>query len=122
MSLRDAGIVTTRRGSDGGYGLARGPHEIRMLEVFEALSPGGDAPYATNGSAAASRTRDAWAVLAAATRDALVRLTLADLTAGPAPEPGRGDRTAGGLALEASDSAGPLPPGRREEVVAPRGP
>ena len=121
VSLRDAGIVTTRRGSDGGYGLARGPREIRMIEVFEAVSPAGGATGAANGSAAAARTQEAWAVLAAATRDALGGLTLADLTTEPARGTGRGDRTAGGLALEASDSAGVLPPGAREEVVAPRG-
>ena len=121
VSLRDAGIVTTRRGSDGGYGLARGPGEIRMIEVFEAVSPAGGATSAANGSAAAARTQEAWAVLAAATRDALGGLTLADLTTEPPHGAGRGDRTAGGLALETSDSAGVLPPGAREEVVVPRG-
>jgi Rrf2 family transcriptional regulator, cysteine metabolism repressor len=35
--LRKAGLVDSRRGSRGGYMLARGPKEITMAEVVEAL-------------------------------------------------------------------------------------
>src|ERR1700690_4017213 len=35
--LRKAGLVDSRRGSRGGYMLARGPAEITMAEVVEAL-------------------------------------------------------------------------------------
>jgi Rrf2 family cysteine metabolism transcriptional repressor len=35
--LRKAGLVDSRRGSRGGYMLARGPREITMAEVVEAL-------------------------------------------------------------------------------------
>ena len=35
--LRKAGLVDSRRGSRGGYMLARAPHEITMAEVVEAL-------------------------------------------------------------------------------------
>jgi Rrf2 family transcriptional regulator, cysteine metabolism repressor len=35
--LRKAGLVTSRRGSRGGYLLARPPEEITMAEVVEAL-------------------------------------------------------------------------------------
>jgi Rrf2 family iron-sulfur cluster assembly transcriptional regulator len=120
VTLRNAGIVTTHRGSDGGYGLARNPSEIRILDVFDALSPGGSyEPRPTNGSLAAALTQEAWANLATAVGDALRRLTLADLTGIEDLE--RGDRTAGGLALEASDPAGDVRPGGREEVAVPRG-
>ena len=37
MSLRDAGLVTSTRGSHGGYELARAPEEIRMSDVLRAL-------------------------------------------------------------------------------------
>ncbi len=120
VTLRNAGIVTTHRGSDGGYGLARHPADICIVDVFDALSPGlAYEPRPTNGSDAAALTQDAWARLATAVRDSLRRLTLADLTGLDAGQ--RGDRTAGGLALEASDSAGELRPGGREEVAVPRG-
>jgi len=37
MSLRDAGLVVSTRGSHGGYELARPPDEIAMLAVLRAL-------------------------------------------------------------------------------------
>jgi Rrf2 family iron-sulfur cluster assembly transcriptional regulator len=120
VTLRNAGIVTTHRGSDGGYGLSREPAEIRIIDVFDALSPGGSyEPRPTNGSYAAVLTQEAWGRLAGTVRDSLRRLTLADLTGVEARE--RGDRTAGGLALEASDPAEDFRPGGREEVTVPRG-
>jgi Rrf2 family cysteine metabolism transcriptional repressor len=36
-SLRDASLVTSTRGSRGGYELARAPEEIRMSDVLRAL-------------------------------------------------------------------------------------
>jgi len=37
QSLRDAGIVSTKRGPRGGFRLARSPAEIPLLEVVEAV-------------------------------------------------------------------------------------
>jgi len=116
--LRNAGIVTTHRGSDGGYGLARGAEQIRVIDIFDAVSPGDDyEPRPANGSHAAALTVDAWSTLSGATRDVLTRMTLADLT-GTSLE--RGDRTADGLALDASGNSADSVRGGREEVVAPR--
>ncbi len=36
-SLKEAGIVRSRRGARGGYLLAKEPSDIRMSDVFEAL-------------------------------------------------------------------------------------
>jgi len=36
-SMKRAGIVTSSRGAQGGYSLARAPHDIRVGEVFRAL-------------------------------------------------------------------------------------
>ncbi len=36
-SLRDLGFVTSKRGFTGGYGLARPPHKISLLEVIEGI-------------------------------------------------------------------------------------
>src|SRR4051794_13925775 len=61
VELRNAGIVSTPRGSDGGYGLARPADEIRIIDVFDAVSPGHDyLPRPANGSHAATVTVDAW--------------------------------------------------------------
>ncbi len=103
VELRNVGIVTTQRGSDGGYGLARSPAEIRIIDVFDAVSPGqAYEPRPNTDSVAADLTRSAWTSLDAVVRDALGRVTLADLLS--APE--RDDRTAGGLAIEPSVSGG----------------
>jgi Rrf2 family protein len=103
VELRNVGIVTTQRGSDGGYGLARSAAEIRIIDVFDAVSPGqAYEPRPTTDSVAADLTRAAWTSLDAVVRDALGRVTLADLLS--APE--RDDRTAGGLAIEPSVSGG----------------
>jgi DNA-binding IscR family transcriptional regulator len=99
--------------------LARSPEQIRIIDVFDVLSPAHDyQPRTTNGSHAARVTQDAWAQLAAAVRDTLAGLTLADLS-GLTNFAGRDDRTAGGLALDASGHSGELPPGGREEVTSP---
>ncbi len=37
MSLRDAGLVVSTRGSHGGYQLARAPEQIPMIAVLRAL-------------------------------------------------------------------------------------
>jgi Rrf2 family cysteine metabolism transcriptional repressor len=54
MSLRDAGLVVSTRGSHGGYELARPPEEIQMITVLRALE-GPIAPMicATDASEAA---------------------------------------------------------------------
>jgi Rrf2 family protein len=82
VTLRDAGIVSTHRGSDGGYSLIRPPESLRIIEVFDALSPGfGYEPRSANASVAAVATESVWADIASAIRGALERLTLADLVA-----------------------------------------
>src|ERR1700726_2778269 len=60
--LRKAGLVDSRRGSRGGYLLARSPTEITMAEVVEALE-GSIAPIecisqASDGSIVCSRETD----------------------------------------------------------------
>src|SRR5690242_11230445 len=96
VELRNAGIVTTQRGSDGGYGLARRPDQVRIIDVFDAVSPGqAYQPRPSTESLAADLTHAAWTTLDGVVRAALAGVTLADLLS--APE--RDDRTAGGLAI-----------------------
>ncbi len=93
--LRKAGLVDSRRGSRGGYLLARAPAEITMAEVVEALE-GSIAPIecisqAADGSIVCSRESDPGHVcptklLWTRVRGAIVRTlqdtTLADLVLG----------------------------------------
>ena len=94
--LRKAGLVDSRRGSRGGYLLARSPTEITMAEVVEALE-GSIAPIeciteGADGSIVCARETDPGHVcptklLWARVRFSIVRTlqetTLADLVLGP---------------------------------------
>jgi Rrf2 family cysteine metabolism transcriptional repressor len=100
--LRKAGLVDSRRGSRGGYLLARSPTEITMAEVVEALE-GSIAPIecisqAPDGSIVCSRestnsgphpphvcpTRLLWTRVRFSIVRTLQETTLADLVLGPA--------------------------------------
>jgi Rrf2 family cysteine metabolism transcriptional repressor len=95
--LRKAGLVDSRRGSRGGYLLARSPKDITMAEIVEALE-GSIAPIeciseASDGSIVCSRESDPGHVcptklLWTRVRFAIVRtlqeMSLADLVLAPA--------------------------------------
>ena len=93
--LRKAGLVDSRRGSRGGYMLARDPREISMAEVVQALE-GSIAPIecisqAPDGSIVCSResrpdqacpTKLLWTRVRSSIVNTLRETTLADLLAG----------------------------------------
>ena len=95
--LRKAGLLDSRRGSRGGYLLARSPTEITMAEVVEALE-GAIAPIecisqASDGSIVCSRESDPahvcptkllWTRVRFAIVRTLQETTLADLVLAPA--------------------------------------
>ncbi len=117
--LRKAGLVDSRRGSRGGYLLARSPTEITMAEVVEALE-GSIAPIeciseASDGSIVCSResgpagggragsslhvcpTKLLWTRVRFAIVRTLQETTLADLVLAPALGPGAVLSTRGGV-------------------------
>jgi Rrf2 family protein len=90
VDLRNAGIVASRRGADGGYWLARPAAEISLADVIRAV----DGPLANvrgvrseqiayTGSA--EPLRDVWVAVRASLRSVLEAVTLADLAAGELP-------------------------------------
>ncbi len=95
--LRKAGLVDSRRGSRGGYLLARSPTEITMAEIVEALE-GSIAPIeciseTSDGTVVCSResnpghacpTKLLWTRVRFAIVRTLQETTLADLVLGPA--------------------------------------
>lgn len=117
--LRKAGLVDSRRGSRGGYLLARSPVEITMAEVVEALE-GSIAPIecisqASDGSIVCSRESDPGHVcptklLWTRVRFAIVRIlqetTLADLVLGPALAAGGALPVGAELGIGAATTAG----------------
>ena len=88
--LRNAGIVASRRGADGGYWLARPAADVSLADVIRAV----DGPLANvrgirseqiayHGSA--EPLRDVWVAVRASLRHVLERVSLADLARGELP-------------------------------------
>ena len=88
--LRNAGLILSKRGAEGGYWLARPADEITLADVIRAV----DGPLANvrglrseqvtyDGSA--ERLRDVWVAVRASLRAVLERVTLADLARGELP-------------------------------------
>jgi Rrf2 family protein len=89
--LRNAGIVESKRGVDGGYLLARPAREIALADVVRAVdgplaNVGGTRPDALEYEGAAEPLRDVWVALRAALRSVLERTTLADVAANKLPK------------------------------------
>jgi Rrf2 family protein len=89
--LRNAGIVASRRGAEGGYWLARPAAEVSLADVIRAV----DGPLANvrgvrseqvayQGSA--EKLRDVWVAVRASLRSVLENVSLADLARGELPE------------------------------------
>jgi Rrf2 family protein len=89
--LRNAGLLSARRGADGGYALTRAPSEISVAEVLRAVegplaAVQGTRPEGLHYQGAAARLPEVWVALRANLRAVLERVTLADLAAGELPE------------------------------------
>jgi Rrf2 family protein len=89
--LRNAGLVASRRGADGGYWLARPAGEISLAQVIRAV----DGPLANvrgirseqvQYEGSAKPLRDVWVAVRASLRSVLEQVTLADLARGELPE------------------------------------
>jgi Rrf2 family protein len=91
VELRHAGIVSSRRGAEGGYLLARPPEDITVAEVIRAVegpiaNVRGQRPETVEYVGAAERLRDVWIAVRANLRAVLEQVTLADLASGELPE------------------------------------
>jgi len=88
--LRSAGIVTARRGSDGGYRLARPAGEVTLADVVRAVdgplaAVRGIRPTAADFPGAAQPLREVWVAVRSALRRVLDHVTVADVAAGRLP-------------------------------------
>ena len=89
--LRRAGLVRTRRGAVGGYGLARSADLITVGEVVRAVDGPlavvrGERPERAEYEGAAEHLQELWIALRAALRIVLDEVTLAELLSGELPE------------------------------------
>ena len=88
--LRNAGLVASRRGADGGYWLAKPAEEVSLADVIRAV----DGPLANvrgvrsdqlEYHGTAEKLRDVWVAVRASLRGVLETVTLADLARGELP-------------------------------------
>ena len=89
--LRNAGLVRTRRGAEGGYALTRAAAEISVADVMRAVegplaAVQGIRPESLHYAGAATRLPEVWVALRANLRAVLERVTLADLASGELPD------------------------------------
>lgn len=88
--LRRAGLVSARRGPDGGYELTRPPADISLAEVIRAVDGaltqvGGERPELRYYVEEAAGLAEVWIAIRAAERQILERTSLADVLAGQLP-------------------------------------
>jgi Rrf2 family protein len=89
--LRNAGIVMSRRGADGGYWLARPADEVSLADVIRAVdgplaNVRGVRPAQLEFPGHAAKLREVWIAVRANLRDVLENVTLADVAAGELPD------------------------------------
>jgi Rrf2 family protein len=89
--LRNAGIVESRRGVEGGYLLARPADEIALADVVRAVdgplaNVAGTKPNALSYDGSAEQLREVWVAVRAALRSVLEETTIADVAAKKLPK------------------------------------
>jgi Rrf2 family protein len=90
QNLRQAGLVESRRGPDGGHHLARPAAEISVADVIRAVDGplvgvSGRPPEAVEYVGPAAALRETWIATRASLRSVLEHVTLADVAAGTLP-------------------------------------
>lgn len=89
--LRRGGVVSSQRGNEGGYQLARPAGEITVGEIFRHLEGPlaevrGLRPEAARYEAAAEHLQDVWVAVRVALREVLDEVDLAQVVSGRLPE------------------------------------
>jgi Rrf2 family protein len=90
LELKHAGIVTSQRGAEGGYRLARSADDISVADVIRAVdgplaNVRGERPETVEYAGAAAHLRDVWVAVRASLREVLETTTLEDLVRGRLP-------------------------------------
>jgi Rrf2 family protein len=89
--LRQAGVVRSQRGVEGGYWLARPADQVTVAEVVRAVegpiaNVRGIGPEQVEYAGSAERLREVWIAVRANLRAVLEHVTIADLADGELPE------------------------------------
>lgn len=88
--LRNAGIVASRRGQEGGYWLARDPKDVSVADVIRAVdgplaSVRGGRPENTSYSGNAELLQRVWIAVRSNLREVVEHVTIADIASGKLP-------------------------------------
>lgn len=88
--LRHAGVVESRRGSEGGYRLAKPAYAITVADVIRAIdgplaNVAGTRPDQLRLIGSAAPLRDVWVSLRSSIRSVLEHVTIADVVSGDLP-------------------------------------
>jgi Rrf2 family protein len=89
--LREAGLVQSQSGAEGGYRLSQQPREVKLADVVRAVegplaSVRSQRPEELTYEGAAEPLRQIWVALRANIRDVLEVVTLADVVEGHLPD------------------------------------
>jgi Rrf2 family protein len=89
--MRHAGLVTSRRGAEGGYWLARPAEEITVADIIRAVegplaSVRGGRPEDVDYAGTAEPLQRVWIGVRASLRRVVENVTLADLASGKLPK------------------------------------
>lgn len=77
--LRNGGLITSKRGKQGGYALARDPKEITLFDVIAAVEGELLAFHADGRGASAARTEAIWKEIASGLEEQTRQHTVRDL-------------------------------------------
>jgi Rrf2 family protein len=88
--LRQAGIVASKRGAEGGYLLARPPADIALADVIRAVDGplaniGGLRPDQLSYEGTATPMKEVWIAVRSSLRSVLEHTSLADVAGGELP-------------------------------------
>jgi Rrf2 family protein len=91
LDLKQAGLVASQRGAEGGYWLARDAGSITLADVIRAVegplaNVRGVRPEALEFAGVAEPLREVWVAVRASLRGVLERVTLADVAGGALPQ------------------------------------
>ena len=90
QGLRQAGLIESRRGPDGGHRLARAAAEIAIADVIRAIdgplaNVGGQSPDGVEFPGPAAPLRQVWVAVRASLREVLEETSLEDVAGGSLP-------------------------------------
>lgn len=91
VELKRSAIVTSRRGNDGGYRLARPAKDISLADVFRAVDGPlaevrGRRPEQTEYEGTAVHLQEVWIAVRASLREVLEHTSIADVASGQLPD------------------------------------